>query len=594
MEAQPKDRARDSRNQHRGDGASPPRWSACVKHDQSHFHQRQHQETNPKKTGNKKVSVGEEEVAKSTHSFATVGMLHPPNSNGNRHTSNTNVKQKSTQRLYSTAPKASSKGLDYKKAIDVKNDDLNYGEDKKDSVLLQNGVAQCGLIINGYSCKENDGSRADGGYTMPKKRKARCNNLRNTDNAMRENDMQQGNTTQEPTTFNTEVTAKGGTSRFDCLKATHKAESQSAQRLAAAYESSVGEPQRKNSDGKALGKKTEERHKAKVCSPSKEDSWTLFKPPPVFPVDNSSAKIVPKISYASKVKENLNIVAQGGAEALPPPVRLSQVPMSAMKTIMSASFTNGPVSANGCSSVGTFFAPAASGSGDNVASPLESNCSSTSSPIEEEAYELRKCSLLIYPLNMQPALPSARHLNPPAAQTNQKTLGAIFQNKWGLSFINDPNLGPEEGTGPVPAEDNASARQCQAKAGQPYFEGGPFFLEPGTLVQDAEKRTSIILPACSNQCVLAEEENRDKTSVASAFQDNGANPAQGHTTTVLFGTSKEQALSEDVCRRRSWGSFDVKAAVTYHTEEMEYIFSLQKQHPNRVLVYDETKDGPDQ
>ncbi|CAI9564134.1 unnamed protein product [Staurois parvus] len=36
------------------------------------------------------------------------------------------------------------------------------------------------------------------------------------------------------------------------------------------------------------------------------DSWVLFKPLPVFPVDNSSARTSPKISYASKVKENLD------------------------------------------------------------------------------------------------------------------------------------------------------------------------------------------------------------------------------------------------------------------------------------------------
>ncbi|XP_061156238.1 FMR1-interacting protein NUFIP2 [Syngnathus typhle] len=596
MEAQPKDRARDSRNQHRGDDASPPRRTVCLKHDQSHFHQRQHQETNAKKTGNQKVSTGEEEVEKSTHLFAAVGMLHPPNSNGNRHTSNTHVKQKPTQRLYSTSPKASIKGADYKKTMALKNDktvDLNSHEDKKDSVLLQNGVVHCGVIINGYSCKDNDGSGSEGGYTTPKKRKARCNNMKNTDSATRENDTQQKITTPEPV-----ASEKGGLSKLDCLKGTHKGETQSAPRRTEASEDSAGEqPQRKNSDGKAVCKKTEERHRAKVCSPSKEDPWTLFKPPPVFPVDNSSAKIVPKISYASKVKENLNKgVAQSGAEAPPPPVRLSQVPMSAMKTITSASFTNGPISAsgNGCPSAGTFFTSAAPGSGNNVASPFESNCSSANRSIEGEAHELRKCSLLIYPLNMQPALPSARHLSPPAAQTNQKALGEIFHNKWGLSFINEPNLGPEGGSGPMPTENNPSVGQCQTKAGQPCFEEGPFFLEPGTWAQDAVKRTLTISPACSHLCVPAEQEKGAKTGVDAPRKDNGAKPVQGHATPVLFGKSKEQASSKDVCRRRSWGSFDVKAAVTYHTKEMEYVFSLQKQYPNRVLVYTETKDGPDQ
>ncbi|KAE8287899.1 Nuclear fragile X mental retardation-interacting protein 2 82 kDa FMRP-interacting protein [Larimichthys crocea] len=354
----------------------------------------------------------------------------------------------------------------------------------------------------------------------------------------------------------------------------------------------------------------------------------LFKPPPVFPVDNSSAKIVPKISYASKVKENLNKVAQGGGEALPPPVRLSQVPMSAMKTITSASFTNGPVSGNGngCP-VGTFFAPAASSippapsipSGENVASPLESNCSSTTSPVDGEAYELRKCTLLIYPLNMQPVLPSARHLDPPAAHTNQKALGDIFQNQWGLSFINEPNLGPEGGCGQVPAEDKTTVvtpqSECQAvaaKAAQPCFDVSPSFLEPGTLAPEPEKRTCApcsVSNACSPACATSEEENKlqpcgqEKTkaegkgagSAASApSKDNGAKPAQGQLTTLLFGSSKEQAHSKDIGRRCSWGSFDIKAAVTYHTKEMEFIFNLQKQDPKRVVVYDETKDGPDQ
>ncbi|XP_056252656.1 uncharacterized protein nufip2 isoform X2 [Seriola aureovittata] len=77
-------------------------------------------------------------------------------------------------------------------------------------------------------------------------------------------------------------------------------------------------------------------------------------------------------------------------------------------------------------------------------------------------------------------------------------------------------------------------------------------------------------------------------------KDNGAKPAQGQLTTLLFGSSKEQAHSKDIGRRCSWGSFDVKAAVTYHTKEMESIFNIQKQDPKRVVVYDEAKDGPDQ
>lgn len=555
-------------------------------------------------SGNKKVNISEEEGEKSPHLSDTVGMSHPPNSNGNRTISNTNVKQKSTQKLYTAVPKVSCKGLDHKKNMDLKNDkdkalDLNHHEgqslDKKDSVF-QNGVINCGLITNGYSSKDNDGSGSEGGYTTPKKRKARCNNPKNTDNVIREKekDMQQNNTTQEHGAFNLETTEKGVTSRLDGFRAAHKVEAPSAGRRAVVSETSMGESQRKNSDGKTVGtfgKKSEERHKSKLSSPSKEDSWTLFKPPPVFPVDNSSAKIVPKISYASKVKENLNKVAQGGGEALPPPIRLSQVPMSAMKTITSASFTNGPVSGNGngCP-VGTFFAPAASSipppistpSGENVASPLESNCSSATSPVDGEAYELRKCTLLIYPLNMQPVLPSARHLDPPAAQTNQKALGDIFQNQWGLSFINEPNLGPEGGSGQVPTEDKTTmvTPQSEGQAPQPCFDVNPSFLEPGTLAQDPEKRTCApcnVSNAYSPVCDMSEEASKlqEKTkaegkgvgsAVATPSKDNSVKPAQGQLTTLLFGSSKEQAHSKDIGRRCSWGSFDIKAAVTYHTK----------------------------
>uniref|UniRef100_A0A3P9BJM5 Nuclear FMR1 interacting protein 2 n=1 Tax=Maylandia zebra TaxID=106582 RepID=A0A3P9BJM5_9CICH len=614
MEEQPKDRAQDRQYHHHGDDRHSFQQSTCLKNDQSHF-QCQHQETQTKKTG--------WEGEKNPHLSNAVGMSHPPSINANRHTINTNAKPKSTQKLCTTVPKISIKGMDHKKNMDFKNDekvqDLSHHEgpplDKKDSVLLQNGVVNCGLITNGYSSKDNDGSSSEGGYTTPKKRKTRCNNTKNTDNVIREKerDMQQGHTTEELGALNLETNEKGMTSRLDGFRATQKVETQSTAKRAVVSEASVGESQRKNSDGKTvgtLGKKTEERHKGKLSSPSKEDSWTLFKPPPVFPVDNSSAKIVPKISYASKVKENLNKVAQGGGEALPPPVRLSQVPMSAMKTITSASFTNGPVSGNGNGSQSIL-------SGDNVASPLESNCSSTTSPVDGEAYELRKCTLLIYPLNMQPVLPSARHLDPPAAQTNQKALGDIFQNQWGLSFINEPNLGPEGGNGLVPGEDKTtvvtSNSECQAvaaKVAQPCFDISPSLLEPGPLVQDPEKRTCIpciVSNACPPAYGMSEEENKLQpcgkektqgagTAVLAPSKDNGAKPAQGQLTTLLFGSSKEQVLSKDISTRCSWGSFDVKAAVTYHTKEslITLIHLLSPVDPKRVVIYGETKDGPDQ
>lgn len=540
--------------------------------------------------GVKKVNVSDEEGEKNTHRSDFVGMSHPPNSNSN---GNKHVKPRLTHKLYTSVPKVRSKGLDHKKNMDLTNDkaaDVNHYEvqrsDKKDCVSHQNGVVTCGLILNGYCCKDNDGSGSEGGYTTPKKRRARCNNAKNTDGSMSEKDrdMQQGDATQEPGACHS-----GATSRLDVFRVAHKVDGQSAARRAAASEASTGEPPRKSSDGKAVSKKTEERHKSKLSSPSKEDSWTLCKPPPVFPVDNSSAKIDSKISYASKVKENLNKVAQGGGEALPPPVRPSQVPMSAMKTKTSASFTNGP-------GHGTFFATAAScippapsiPSGENVACPLESNRSSTTSPVVGDAYEPRKCALLIYPLNMQPMLPSARHPDPPTAQTNQKALGDIFHNQWGLSFINEPSLGPEGvSSARVPAEDaGAVGTQSGRPAAQPCFDVDPSFLEPGALAQDPERRTCApcsVSDICSTACVISEEEEEEELqlcgqeetqveakragcAVAELVPDIGAKCARGQATSVSFGSTKEPVHSKDAGRTCSWGSFDMKAAVTYHTK----------------------------
>uniref|UniRef100_A0A3B3TPJ1 Nuclear FMR1 interacting protein 2 n=1 Tax=Poecilia latipinna TaxID=48699 RepID=A0A3B3TPJ1_9TELE len=387
-------------------------------------------------------------------------MSHSSSSNDDRHISNPNVKQKGLQKHYTSVQKVSSKFSEHKKNMDLKNDkekalDLSHYEiqpsDKKDSALLQNGLVNCGLITNGYSSKDNDGSGSEGGYTTPKKRKGRCGNTKSADNVTKdkERDMQPRHTTQEPGASSVETPEKGTAYRLDGFRSGYKAEAQTTAKRAVASETSVAEPQRKTSEGKAastFGKKAEEKHKGKLSSPSKEDSWTLFKPPPVFPVDNSSAKIVPKISYASKVKENLNKVAQGGGEAAPPPVRLSQVPMSAMKTITSASFTNGPVpgNGNGCPSVGTFFAPAAS------------------------------C------VQSAPSVPSA--------------LGDIFQNQWGLSFINEPNPALDGGNGFVPAEDQTSvtshngSQAVPAKVAQPLFDISPF-LEAEAFSQEAEKRT---------------------------------------------------------------------------------------------------------
>uniref|UniRef100_A0AAV2J7Z5 Uncharacterized protein n=1 Tax=Knipowitschia caucasica TaxID=637954 RepID=A0AAV2J7Z5_KNICA len=89
------------------------------------------------------------------------------------------------------------------------------------------------------------------------------------------------------------------------------------------------------------------------------------------------------------------------------------------------------------------------------------------------------------------------------------------------------------------------------------------------------------------------EEGKAACSVVGLGIDTGAKCAQGSVTTVLFGSVKESTHFKDNGRRCSWGAFDIKAAVMYHTKEMEIIFNLQKQDPKRVVVYSGSEDGSD-
>ncbi|KAG8140587.1 hypothetical protein E2320_003254 [Naja naja] len=120
---------------------------------------------------------------------------------------------------------------------------------------------------------------------------------------------------------------------------------------------------------------------------SEKETWSLFRPLPAFPVDSSSARIIPKISYASKLKENLD-----------QPSKACHVPASAVRTTNS----------------------------------------------------LPNCVLA-----PPPSSP------PPTDSSRRQHLGAIFQNEWGLSFINEPGAGHGGGggTAPVKETENADAEE---------------------------------------------------------------------------------------------------------------------------------------
>ncbi|XP_042327613.1 uncharacterized protein LOC121932743 isoform X1 [Sceloporus undulatus] len=124
---------------------------------------------------------------------------------------------------------------------------------------------------------------------------------------------------------------------------------------------------------------------------SGKETWSLFRPLPAFPVDSSSARIIPKISYASKLKENLD-----------QPGKACHVPASAVRTTNS----------------------------------------------------LPNCVLAPPPSS-----------SPPIDSSRQQHLGAIFQNEWGLSFINEPGAGHGGGGGTASdkEEEEADAGACWEK-----------------------------------------------------------------------------------------------------------------------------------
>lgn len=456
---------------------------------------------------------------------------------------------------------------------------------EKDPVLTLNGeaVLSSAYIMNGYSSKpvDNDGSGSESGYTTPKKRRARCSGIKGTENTSREKEKAaKPYSKQDTETSAQEMSAKALHSLPNCTRTCAKPETHTSVRRTGAQDTSpVAEVQIRNSDNKTVsvvGKKTDDRvNKAKLVSSvsCKEDSWTLFKPPPVFPVDNSSAKIVPKISYASKVKENLNKATQAGTETSG---KLSHVPMSAVKTVASAGFANIPASldANRCRSAETSFSSAAGVSvappassdqaGEDVASAPDNGCGLSSC---SSAPEPRKSSLFVYPhkpLNMQPC----------AAQTNQKALGNIFQNQWGLSFINEPNVGPEGAPVSRPA--------APLEISDITFQGAnlPFLMQPSLNAvslpapQDVQRRTNATDVAVKTspasrtsrqdcpqaQPVHQEDCKVERRSSAASYERLEFESVRNYEGLSTTHTVKEQDGTP------GWGWADLQAAVFYHAK----------------------------
>ncbi|XP_063150580.1 FMR1-interacting protein NUFIP2 [Candoia aspera] len=512
-------------------------------------------------------------------------------------------------------------------------------------IVVTGGSPEC--VANGCVSRgaDNDGSGSESGYATPKKRKGRCNSGKGCENLSlaREKTVPCGPPAPalvapalklEPEAFKPDGGDPKAGPCLDGLKPAWKCE---AGGLGAGRgKPGVGDVLRKISDAKVgvAGRKFEERPKGKhVLVSSKEDSWTLFKPPPVFPVDNSSAKIVPKISYASKVKENLNKAVQNSAPSLSSSSssssssslcsssavevqassRLSQVPMSAMKSVTSANFSNGPVLAGAdrgvCpAGVQSLLVPAAS----TVLSASSKSVSQDTGP-SVAAVDQQKSSLFIYPSNMHGLFNVAAQAESPFLAT-QQNLGDIFQNQWGLSFINEPSAGPETTTrkpadnkpaevtfqGPCPGMSVSQGAETPSPGpGQPAFpkayelakRTSPQLLSGLLKLGTAGEESDLLLEPHPPGDLHQAELSGPGACVFLAKDYNVDSRLSSPTDTLLVST-KEQRSPCGLERKESWGEFDLRAAVLYHVQEMESICNLQKRDPKRIITYAEGLDGP--
>ncbi|KAJ7990643.1 hypothetical protein DPEC_G00302520 [Dallia pectoralis] len=628
MEDRPGGRVAEGRLLRHVDVSRPGPRKTWVEHDPRYRQQQQqYEEEQTGKTGNGEIHETLVEREDTPSAPVPADSL---NSSSSGLLGTSNLKLKPPVKPLATNAKGGS-NINFRNSMNCKNDkppELKTCESKSESSALPNGgvFLKPGLYANGYPSKPAlgcGGSGFESGYITPKKRWAQRSARAEQSVTVQEKAMQHaavvpdkresGPQTPEPAEVLT------GSQSLNSIKGVPPVDQ-------------LGELHCKNPEGKASAgfvKKLEDRPgKAKVIS-SKEDSWTLFKPPPVFPVDNSSAKTVPKISYASKVKENLNKAAVQAVEdmLLPQshvPAKLSQVPMSAVKTITSPSFTNGPLSGDGnnCPLPAPLFTTNACTAPTQV-SPLHkgeneaSSSSSTDTPggPSMPTKELKKPSLLATS-NMQSALPSAHQPDTSSTKTTPKALVDIFQNQWGLSFINEPSTGPGLGVtvlGPPPWKGQIMEITFQGggPAALPLPISATSTFRPVKPFRKGYKQDKQTISHSSNSIgkscpiltpspdglrghdpdldIQKDEPVSRGARVVTSSKCPGAEPPMAlYAHTV----AKEPSHSKGCEPRSNWGPFDLRAAVIYHIEEVEYIWNLQKQDPKRVVFYDKTKDGP--
>ncbi|KAL4657319.1 nuclear fragile X mental retardation-interacting protein 2-like isoform X2 [Arapaima gigas] len=590
MEEQPGGRAHD-RRQHRGEERSPCQPRRQLRNGHSRL-ELQRPEALARKAGSVTVNGSVTEVEQMLCPSGSRGVHCSTYSNGSRQHLNISFRVRPLGKVPASVLKAGSRGGPAKTVVDRTNSKFSGYNPKqfsdKGPVLLLNGIvglnSRC--VANGYPAKvvpDTDGSSSESGYTTPV---ASLAGPKGSAVASRQH--------LEPSSPDM------GKKPPDVCSDEKRAQS--------SLEVASGEPPRKDLDVKPVSRRSEERPtrtKAATQAPLKEDTWTLFRPPPTFPVDNSSAKIVPKISYASKVKENLNkaVPEESLIKALPPAAteKQAQVPMSAVKSMPSASFSNGSLCVDGVGFFPGQSVPAVPVGGvllaaslpvcENVAG-VPNSSSSLTSP-SAATCEQRKSGLFICPLplsGLQPVLPSAclQDAAAAASQDSHKVLGDIFHNEWGLSFINEPNAGRQGAPGGSAAMGDVTFQAASEPS-------APVLKPPSTSpVSQQDRRTSGRAPSgalkvCGPATALSDSRARTRPP-----ESDPRGPDVGDTASLVSPCKERRLPSPTVPHdlgAHKKRAFDLKAAVIYHAKEIENILTLQKQDPKKVVVYSEAMDG---
>ncbi|XP_013929477.1 PREDICTED: nuclear fragile X mental retardation-interacting protein 2 [Thamnophis sirtalis] len=289
--------------------------------------------------------------------------------------------------------------------------------------------------------------------------------------------------------------------------------------------------------------------------------------------------------------------------------------MSAMKSVTSASFSNGPLLAGAdrgvCpAGVQALLVPAAS----TVLSASSKLAPQDASP-SAAVMDPQKASLYIYPSNMHGLFSVAAQAEAPFLAM-QQNLGEIFQNQWGLSFINEPSAGPDASprkptdtkagevtfqgssypaasvppaaeTPPAGPEQPAFPKAYElARRTSPQLLGG--LLKMGAAGEESDLLLEPHLPGGLPQAELG----GPGTFVFLAKDYHPGDSRLSSPTNTFLVSTKEQRQPGSLERKASWGEFDLRAAVLYHIQEMESLCNLQKRDPKRIITYAEALDTP--